>query len=184
LSASHEAGLAAERSLAPAAALAHFEQALELWDRVAADQRPAGVERVDLALRAAESAYLASDSARAVALARDALAGLEPGDRREAHVRERLGRYLWTSGAADEAERSYRAAVEALPQAPPTAELAQALASLGQIMMLRGRLHDAQAYCERAIEVARAAGARAEEGHATNTLGSCIAGLGDRERGL
>ncbi|HEY8467730.1 MAG TPA: AAA family ATPase [Solirubrobacterales bacterium] len=184
LNASYEAGRAAERSLAPAAALAHFEQALELWDRVAPEERPADVDRVDLAARAAQSAYLASDSTRAVALARDALAGLEPGDPRDAPVRERLGRYLWTSGAADEAERTYRAAVEALPQSPPTAELAQALASLGQILMLRGHLRESRDYCERAIEVARAAGARAEEGHAANTLGSCLVGIGDRERGL
>lgn len=184
LAASHEAGMAAERSLAPRAALAHFEQALELWDRVDPAERPAGVDRVDLAISAAQSAYLASDSGRAVALARDALAGLGPGDAREARVRERLGRYLWTTGAAEEAERSYRAAVKALPRTPPTAELAQALASLGQIMMLRGHLQEARGYCEQAIEVARAAGARAEEGHATNTLGSCVAGTGDRERGL
>ena len=49
--------------------------------------------------------------------------------------------------------------------------------------MLRGHARDAIARCEEALAVARAVGARAEEGHALNTLGACRSGLGEHEAG-
>ena len=50
--------------------------------------------------------------------------------------------------------------------------------------MLRGRPRESRERCEQAIEVARSVGARAEEGHALNTLGVDISSLGDAARGI
>ena len=49
--------------------------------------------------------------------------------------------------------------------------------------MLRGHAREAIARCEEALAVARAVGARAEQGHALNTLGACRSGLGEHEAG-
>jgi DNA-binding CsgD family transcriptional regulator len=50
--------------------------------------------------------------------------------------------------------------------------------------MLMSRHRDAERRCQEAIAVARAAGARAEEGHALNTLGCCRGGLGQYDEGI
>ena len=49
--------------------------------------------------------------------------------------------------------------------------------------MLRGHAREAIARCEEALVVARAVGARAEQGHALNTLGACRSGVGEHEAG-
>ena len=68
-----------------------------------------------------------------------------------------------------------------LPPEPPTAELARVLAAEAQILMLRAPGDVPRAACEHAIEVARAVGAQATEGHATNSLGVIKMGAGDFE---
>ena len=98
-------------------------------------------------------------------------------------VQERLGRYLWTVGRVDEAALAYREAVARVPADPPSAERARVVAAEAQLLMLRGRGREAIARCEEALAVARAVGARAEEGQALNTLGTCRAGLGEPEAG-
>jgi len=47
--------------------------------------------------------------------------------------------------------------------------------------MLLARYAEARALCEQAIEVARAVGARREEGYALNPLGGALSGLGEPE---
>jgi tetratricopeptide (TPR) repeat protein len=71
--------------------------------------------------------------------------------------------------------------VDDLAPAPQTARV---LAGYAQVLTLRGRPAAGRARCERAIELAREVGARAEEGQALNTLGVCIAALGDPDRGV
>src|SRR5262249_43970352 len=66
---------------------------------------------------------------------------------------------------------------------PPSPARARALAARGQAFMLLARYEDSQGSCEEAIAIARAVGARAEEGHALNTLGFDLACLGDPENG-
>ena len=74
-------------------------------------------------------------------------------------------------------------AVATLPADPPSAERARVVAAEGQLLMLRGHAREAIARCEEALAVARAVGARAEEGHALNTLGACRSGLGEHDAG-
>jgi predicted ATPase len=99
LPAAIEAGLAAEGTYAFAEAQAHFERALELWERV-----PAGTERsmdkVELLWRAAEAAANTAASERAIALVRAALAEVDP--RREpvraGLLTQRLANHLRLAG--------------------------------------------------------------------------------------
>ena len=66
-----------------------------------------------------------------------------------------------------------------VPAAPPSAARARVLAARGQGLMLLSRHRESRACCEEAIAIARAVGARAEEGHALNTLGCDLGYLGD-----
>src|SRR5262249_19332458 len=49
----------------------------------------------------------------------------------------------------------------------------------GQALMLLARHQESRRYCDEAIAIAREVGARAEEGHALNTLGCDLAYLGE-----
>ena len=86
LAASVAAGRVAEQRSGFAEARAHYERALELWDRVADAEARAGLDLVALTLRAAEVANLAGDHGRAAALIRGALADVGDADRRGAAV--------------------------------------------------------------------------------------------------
>jgi predicted ATPase/DNA-binding CsgD family transcriptional regulator len=176
-----EAGRSAERRSGFAEARTHFERALELWDRVPDAQARVGLTRIALIRRAAEAANLAGDHGRAAALVRTAIELVDPAaDAATAGiVRERLGRYLWASGDSEAALSAYEEAVRIVPADPPSAARARVLAARGQGLMLLSRHEESRACCEEAIAIARAVGARAEEGHALNTLGADLAYLGD-----
>jgi DNA-binding NarL/FixJ family response regulator len=180
------AGEAAERVYAFAEAERHQEHALEIWDQVPDAEERAGSDRAALLGRAAENANLADYSGRALTLAREAVklidAEVEPV--RAALQYERLGRYFWVSAYSDDSLRAYEAAVDLMPKEPATPELALVLSARGQILMLRGYPEESRELCLRAIEVARAVGARAEEGHALNTLGTNVSHLGDRRTAI
>jgi DNA-binding CsgD family transcriptional regulator len=186
LSAALAAAKTAEEVFAFAEAHGHLERALEIWDQVPDAAARAGSDLSGVLARAAENASLAHEPARAVALARRAIELVDAAaDRvRAALLHERLGRYLWLDGAVDDALESYHEAVELMPPEPPSAALARVFGADGQILMLRGAPLESRQRCERAIEVARTVGARAEEAHALNTLGVDIAALGDRGRGI
>jgi len=186
LSSAVAAGRAAERVYAFAEAQGHLEHALEIWDQVPDASERAGADKATLLGQAAENANLADYSGRALTLAREAvnLIDAEAEPVRAALQHERLGRYLWVSGYSDEALEAYHAAVDLMPEEPASAELARVLSARAQILMLRGYPREARELCLRAIEVARAVGARAEEGHALNTLGACVSQLGDRTQGI
>jgi predicted ATPase/DNA-binding CsgD family transcriptional regulator len=170
----------AERRHGFAEAGAHYARALEVWDRVEDAAAAAGTDRVTLLRRAAEANSLAGESARAACLIRAALAAIdaaaEPGIAGELH--ERLGRYLWASGDSEAATIAYERAVALVPAEPPSRARARVLAAWGQAQMLLARYEESRASCEQSIAIARSVGARAEEGHALNTLGVDLACLG------
>jgi DNA-binding CsgD family transcriptional regulator/tetratricopeptide (TPR) repeat protein len=181
LAAFARAGREAERAAAYAEAGAHFEAALEIWDRVDDAAQRAGTTKADVVTRAADVHHLAGEHHRAVALGRTSLELAEAtGDVVEAALaQQRLGRYLWLAGDSDAALQAYREAVRVLPPEPPSAERASVLASQGQILMLRGPSEEARACLREAIEIARAVGARDVEGHALNSLGVTMSSVGD-----
>ena len=182
LDAAIQAGRVAQSRWGFAEAGAHFERALELWDRVPDAEARTGVDRVTLSRCAAEAANLAGDHARAGALIR---AAIERADAASAGLLwERLGRYLWAAGDSEAARRAYEEALRLVPEDPPSAARARVLAAHGQSLMLLARFQDATATSEQAIAIARQVGARAEEGHALNTLGCALGFLGDPGGGV
>jgi hypothetical protein len=70
LAASVRAAEEAEAVLAPAEALRHLANALRLWERVPEPAEAAGIDRVELTLRAAAAASAAGEPQRAASLAR------------------------------------------------------------------------------------------------------------------
>ena len=186
LAASIQAGIEDEGVWAFAEATAHFEHALELWERVSAKQRPEGVSQVDLLGRAAEAAHLSGDNRRAMTLARSQLERLDPDVDAVACAvaHARLGRYLLAEeGAALQALTEYRAAAALLPE-EPTAIRASILAGEAHILMLRGQGMEAREPCEEAIRIARAVDDASVECDALNTLGAIFVMLGGHEQAI
>ncbi len=181
LGAAMRAGRAAERRSGFAEARTHYERVLEFWDQVPDADDRVGENRVTVVRRAAEAANLAGDHARAASLVRGAIAQIDPEQEPELAgvLHERLGRFLWASGDSEAALTAYEQAAEIVPPEPPSRARARVLAARGQGQMLLARHRESRASCERAIAIARRVGARAEEGHALNTLGCDLAYLGD-----
>ena len=182
LTASVEAGLEAESSYAFAEANRQLENALELWEQVDEAERRAGMDHPTILLRAAQNASLNGQAHRAVALARSAVDEADPAadPTRAGLARERLGEFLWLAGDSDSAIEVLRTAVDLLPSEPPGVERARVLAAEARILVLHGRPDESRARCEEAIAIARSVGARADEGHALNTLGICLLMVGER----
>jgi ATP/maltotriose-dependent transcriptional regulator MalT len=181
LSASVEAAERATRRWGFGEARAHCERALELWDRVAADARPLGGDRVVLLRRAAEAANLEGDHRRAAELVRAALALVDDAcePERAGVLYTRLGRFLWAAGEGSDALEAYERALELVPSDPPSDARGRVLAARGQALMLTSRYAESADCCREAIAIAQRTGARAVEGHAMNTLGVDLAHLGD-----
>ena len=170
------AGQAAELAAAPAEALEHYQRALELWDQAPGAAASSPLDRVAVLHRAAEAADFAGYSDLAVALATQALdqidAAAEP--LRAGVLLERLCHYHWFASDRFAAMAAIERAVATVPAEPPTWERARVLAAHGRVLMLVGRQSQAMARCEEAIAVARQVGARAEEAHALNILGTSL----------
>ena len=180
-----DAGLAAERLFAQPEARQHFDRAIDLWREAPQARAAAPLDLVELCRHGAEAAYLEGDTDHAIALIRRALTEVDAGTDplRAGLLHERLGRYLWANGAAEsESIGAYERALELIPDSP-TAERARALTGLAGALAYADR-PDPLAWSAEALRVARAAGARGEEGRALQPLGYCLAMAGDVEGGL
>jgi len=181
------AGAAAEAVGAYPEALAHLERAIELLP-AAERQAGAGWCAPDVALirgQAARYAHLTGDPERAVALQEASLVGLDRSSYPEtASLRlERLGEYLWSCGRIDRALAVSADAAALVSSLPPSPACARVLASRARILMLSRSWEPASNAAQHALLVARAAGARAEEGWALGSVGACRART-DIEGGL
>ena len=159
LTASVQAGRQAERQGAPAEAQSHYDRALSLWERVEAAAELAGESRASLAFRGAVMAADSGDNHRAVT----ALRALPP----TSEVSERLAYYLYETG---EAEGAIAAAEHAVQVAPDQVSLARALATHARALMWSPRHAEVEDLAHRALETARAAGAKDAEVGALLTL--------------
>jgi DNA-binding CsgD family transcriptional regulator len=178
--ASVRAGAEAERIGAPAEAHRHYDLALELWVRVEAAERIAGMTRGKLGLKSALAAAASGDVPRAVHLLRricDWVSG-EAGPAESAELRCRVGERLayhllqgentqWYAEALDVAEATVR---ETLDE-PPTWYRARAMATYAIALMVAHRYDDACDWVGRAREAARAAGSASVEADALATNG-------------
>jgi DNA-binding CsgD family transcriptional regulator/tetratricopeptide (TPR) repeat protein len=188
LLASVRAGLAAERVFALAEARRHFERAIDLWHDAPGAHAAAALDLAQLHRHAAELAHLLGDLDQAIVLARAGIAAAtddSPAGRTQAGLlHERHGRYRWlASGASDELVAALRRAVDLVPD-EPTRERARVLAGLAVGLTLTWRHEDARVLAEKALAVAREAGARNEEAHLLTTLGMNLAALGRARDGL
>ncbi|MEV0150581.1 AAA family ATPase [Nonomuraea sp. NPDC050733] len=152
LAASAEAGRLAERLGAPAEAHSHYDQALSLWERVPDAERLAGESRACLAFRSAVMAADSGDNHRAITQLR----ALPP----TCEVSERLAYYL---SEMDDQEGAIAAAEQAVATAADEASLARALATHARTLTWSPRHAEGQGLALRALDVARAAGARDAE---------------------
>lgn len=116
-------------------------------------------------------------------LASEAVAGVDEAAApvRSGILRARLGRYLFHIGRTEDSLAEYRRAVDLVPASPPSSERAWVMSTLGQSLMLAHRLTEAVPWLAPAIAMARTAGDRTVEGHASNTLGVVHGFLGRRE---
>ena len=117
---------------------------------------------------------------RALALARDALREVDPvADPVTAGlIHERIARYLWYMGAGADGLIENEKAVALVPTEPISEARAIVVAAFGQQLMVAGRHEEAIPWCEQAIELAAAVGARSVEGHARTSLGTSLGNSG------
>ena len=158
LAASVRAAEEAEVVLAPAEALRHLSTTLRLWERVPEPTAVAGVDRVELTLRAAAAASAAGEHQRAASLAQDAAttAGATADPAQAARAYERLGAYLFDAGRVEEALAARAQAVELVPAQPPTRLRARVTAAMAQALVNARRRDEARRWCDEAL-AARAA---------------------------
>jgi DNA-binding CsgD family transcriptional regulator/tetratricopeptide (TPR) repeat protein len=180
------AGLAAEHAHAFAEATRHYQRALELWERVPEPSQAAGLDLVDLLTRAVEAVAFSGAAQRAVELVEDALgrvdADAEPV--RAAELLASLGDQRRVAGDESGALAAFERAERLVTGAPPSAGHARVLAHHARALTMSSQSRKAVPYCEEAIAVARAVGAKAEEAHALTTLGICLADLGELDRSI
>jgi DNA-binding NarL/FixJ family response regulator len=184
--ASIRAGGEAERIGAPAEAHRHYDLALELWVRVEAADRIAGMTRGKLGLKSALAAAASGDVPRSVHLLRhirdwvpgEAGPTESPGFAENTELRCRVGERLayhllqsentqWYAEALDVA----RATVLETPCEPPTWYRARAMATYAIALMAAHRYDDAWDWVGQAREAARAAGSASVEADALATNG-------------
>ncbi|MEV0521708.1 LuxR C-terminal-related transcriptional regulator, partial [Nonomuraea sp. NPDC050405] len=135
-----------------AEAHSHYDQALSLWERVPDAERLAGESRACLAFRSAVMAADSGDNHRAITQLR----ALPP----TCEVSERLAYYL---SEMDDQEGAIAAAEQAVATAADEASLARALATHARTLTWSPRHAEGQGLALRALDVARAAGARDAE---------------------
>jgi DNA-binding NarL/FixJ family response regulator/tetratricopeptide (TPR) repeat protein len=173
LAASVRAAEQAAAVLAPAEALRHLSNALRLWEGVPEPAAAAGIDRVELTLRAAAAAHAAGELQHAASLAQDAAATAAAAAdlARAARAYERLGVYLFDAGRVEDSLRARARAVELVPVEPPTLLRARVTAAMAQALVNARRRDEARRWCEEALAAARGAGSAADEADVLSTLG-------------
>jgi DNA-binding CsgD family transcriptional regulator/tetratricopeptide (TPR) repeat protein len=157
---------------APSEAFRHLTQALELWSRVPDAAAVAGVDRVEVLVRAAEAANHSGEFRQAVGLAREAVESIDEDAEplRAAMAYDRLSSYLLDAEPELELTRireqilaaSERAA-ELVPEAPPTPLRARVAAGLARSLIVSRDYQQARRRGEEALAVARAVGSVDDE---------------------
>ena len=164
-------------------ALAHLERALVALDRMV---RPAVADRLEVLEQAAETAFLASETDRALELADAAieLVDATADPLRAARLLLMSGRCANAAGDPARGFAAFLRAAEVIPAGTTSVEGARAIAYRASFLMVECHLAESKIYCIDAIEAARAAGAQLWESHALNTLGCDLAMEGDVDAGL
>jgi DNA-binding CsgD family transcriptional regulator/tetratricopeptide (TPR) repeat protein len=141
----------------------------------------------ELHVRAAEAAFAAGRTVRAVAYLDAAIAAIDSRrDRtRLGLIYDRLALFRRIAGDAEGALAARRRAVDLVPSSPTPAR-ATVVAGLAQMLMLEGTFSEADRLAREAIRIARACDppSRRWELHATTTLGVSLGWRADPEAAL
>jgi ATP/maltotriose-dependent transcriptional regulator MalT len=186
LDASIRAGAEAFAGLAPREALAQYERALQIWPRVPADERPAGLDQAEVLWRAGDAAYYGGDLDRAASLLLQAIADL-PADaevRRRARVLQSCARAHRDTNRMGAAMDLLEQALALLPDEPPTVERAEVLATLAGALLRANEWQRGEQFASEAVHAARGLAAVGGGGDPQVTLGSTQALLGRPEHGV
>jgi DNA-binding CsgD family transcriptional regulator len=179
LAASLAAAAVAEQASAFAEAEVHLERILDLWPRIPDAAAPVGMDRSDLLARTARAAASAGHLDRAVALARDALAELDPGDNeRRIPTLLELFDYAWEAAEIDIADGVVVEARSVLRD-ERSARSAEAFAAEALLRWHQGRYTPAREAASRAIAIARECGAPRELALALMILAQVYAHVGE-----
>jgi len=184
------AWIAAARAAASAYGFAEatraYEQAIDLWDAVPADDRPSDTDAAGLHHEASLVAMVSGRPDRAVDFARVAAGSIDRAvdPERWAAASERLARASWVAGAMDDAMAILEATAAELEGSEPTPIRARVVAALAGAQMLRADYGRAMATAEAALVLARLAGSQVAEAHAMNTQGVSAVLMGSSEEGL
>jgi DNA-binding CsgD family transcriptional regulator len=178
----------ADASHALDAALLHLDRAVELWDDVPDAARLVGRRRWQVLSWQGSMANLAGQNAKAIALMERAVeeyrADPEGTPAELGALYSRLTICLGTVVPhAEETLDASRRALELVPESPPSAVRAEALASAAHLH-LRIDVRAARDLAREAAEVAGTVTARPLEARARTLLGMSLASLGDLEAGL
>ncbi|HWG02822.1 MAG TPA: AAA family ATPase [Trebonia sp.] len=189
LAASIRAAEEAERIGAPAEAHRHYDQALELWDRVDEAEKLAGMTRGKLGLKSALAAAASGDVPRAVHLLRRIRAILPADGEPElrSRVGERLAYYLLQGEDSEwfaEALRVARETVRETPEDPPTWYRARAMATYAIALMGEGGFGVALEWARKAREAARLSDAPSVEADSLVTIGSLAVRAGNSDEAV
>jgi DNA-binding CsgD family transcriptional regulator/tetratricopeptide (TPR) repeat protein len=158
---------------APAEALRHLTQAIEIWERVPDAAAVAGIDRVTLLQRAASAAGNSGEFRRAVGLAKEAVNAIDANDDplAAALAYARLGEHLYQASiGGDEMLETFHRAVELVPAQPPSELRAHVTAGLARALVGLRRYDEARTWCDEALAVARSVNAGEDETHALITL--------------
>ncbi len=180
--ASIDAARAAREMSAYREAQAHSERALEVWDRVAEEDR-AAVSRGQLLLDAAAAAASANDEVVAIEHAREAFraAGPDEHDLR-VYARRELAGALWANGRNTEAFDAASEALGVAGNATPTARF-QALRYHAWMLAHLGRFDDALPQFRQVLDLAEEIGDSSLRALALHAYGANLAVV-DLEAGL
>jgi DNA-binding CsgD family transcriptional regulator/tetratricopeptide (TPR) repeat protein len=163
----------------------YLERVLELWDQVPDAAEQAGAEHPEVLLLAAEAANIGGHLDRAWSFLDRALDEVDPTDDPllASRVYGQRGSFCGVIGdpvgRLDAVDRAV-----ALAEGPPSAELANALAVMATRRGYDFHLRAAVDTARRAIAVAQAVRAVAEEGHARLALGWALVHSGDVDAGI
>jgi DNA-binding CsgD family transcriptional regulator len=166
---------------APAEALRHFEQALQLWHAVPDAEQVAGISQLQLGFKAAAAASACGELHRAVALTRAIRDRVDPATDPglAAKVRQRLAYHLLNTDRPEDALAEAAEAVQLLPAEPPTAERVWAAAVYARAALVVHDYEDSRRMADEALAGARLLGLADAEADVLATLGV----LADREDG-
>lgn len=176
LAAAVRAGEMAARVAAFPEAAAQYERVLSLWADIPDAAELAGASRERILGRAADAARWAGDVSKALRWVRQAISEVDSGadPARAGELQERLGSYLWEAGQRENAAAAYAEADRLLADLPASAVASRVKAALVTTVIRQGDYSAGSDHAERAVDLARSVGARAEEGRALSSLGLAL----------